>query len=87
MTSQSCNGGRGVAFSVGQSQCFSGSRLLQQEVCDLAEPSPRSKMQQRLVRFWRTERNARHKNTKKVRRMVAVQSCEHQQLLQLDNAH
>lgn len=51
MSSQTCDGGRGVAFSVGQSQCFYGSRLLQQEVCDLTEPSPSREMQQSLVRI------------------------------------
>lgn len=48
---QSCDGGGGVAFSVGQSQRFPGSGLLQQEVCNLAEASPGSKMQQSLLRI------------------------------------
>lgn len=51
VSSQSCDGGGGVAFSVGQSQRFSGSGVLQQEVRHLTEASPGSKMQQRLLRI------------------------------------
>lgn len=51
VSSQSCDGGGGVAFSVGQPQRLSGPRLLQQEGGDLTETSASSKVQQRLLRM------------------------------------
>lgn len=51
VSSQSCDGGGGVAFSVGQAQRFPGSGLLQQEVRHLTETSPSSKVQQSLQRI------------------------------------
>lgn len=50
MAPKSSNAGGGVAFPVCQTQRFSGSRLLQQEVRDLKEASPCRKMQQGLLR-------------------------------------
>lgn len=49
VTPESSDAGGGVAFPVCQAQRFPGSRLLQQEVRDPKEASPRRKMQQGLL--------------------------------------
>lgn len=49
---ESSDAGGGVAFPVCQTQRFSGSRLLQQEVHDPKEASPCRKMQQGFLRIY-----------------------------------
>lgn len=51
VTPERSDAGGGVAFPVWQTQRFPGSRLLQQEVRDPKEASPRRKMQQGLLRI------------------------------------
>lgn len=51
VTPESGDAGGGVAFPVCQAQRFPGSQLLQQEVRDPEEASPRRKMQQGLLRI------------------------------------
>lgn len=80
VSSKGCNGGGGVAFSVDHLQCFSGSRLLQQEVHNPRETSTCCEMQQSLLRIQVLGRDRREEcrknqmNEQKRKKETAVQA-------------